>query len=426
MFKYINKKLFISLEIGSYNLKSLISEILPNNKLSILGIGITKTKGMENGKIYNINLFIECIKNTINKIEIMSKIKIDSLFLVISGNYVNCIYEYGMILLKGKEVTKNDINKVIKVAKSVKLSNDYTILHVVPLEYTIDTNKGIRNPLGLSGLRMKVKVLLIICNNSLINSFIKIFFHLNIKIKKIIFSGLVSNYSLFTKEERESDVYIVDIGSSITTINFYHLNSLFYFKIFPYGGNLVTNDISYILNLSKLKSEFIKINYSSLDISLFNKNKDIKIFNFISKKYFYEGTLEKTLFNIIKYRYMEILYLINRKILKLRNKLSFNYKHSNFCNIILSGGFSQIPGLLKYAKKIFNFNVRIGIPKKNINNISFLLKDKNIFISSFTNIISSLLYIKNIYLDKNVDNFLFPKKIFFLTKIWNFFFNKYK
>ncbi len=426
MFKYINKKLFISLEIGSYNLKSLISEILPNNKLSILGIGITKTKGMENGKIYNINLFIECIKNTINKIEIMSKIKIDSLFLVISGNYVNCIYEYGMILLKGKEVTKNDINKVIKVAKSVKLSNDYTILHVVPLEYTIDTNKGIRNPLGLSGLRMKVKVLLIICNNSLINSFIKVFFHLNIKIKKIIFSGLVSNYSLFTKEERESDVYIVDIGSSITTINFYHLNSLFYFKIFPYGGNLVTNDISYILNLSKLKSEFIKINYSSLDISLFNKNKDIKIFNFISKKYFYEGTLEKTLFNIIKYRYMEILYLINRKILKLRNKLSFNYKHSNFCNIILSGGFSQIPGLLKYAKKIFNFNVRIGIPKKNINNISFLLKDKNIFISSFTNIISSLLYIKNIYLDKNVDNFLFSKKIFFLTKIWNFFFNKYK
>ncbi len=426
MFKYINKKLFISLEIGDYNLKSLISEILPNNKLSILGIGVTKTKGIENGKICNINLFIKCVKNIINKIEIMSKIKINSLFLVISGNYVNCIYEYGMILLKGKEITNNDICKVIKVAKSVKLSNDYTVLHVVPLEYTVDSNKGIKNPLGLSGMRMKVKVLLIICNSILINNFIRVFLLLNIKIKKIIFSGLISNYSLLTKEEKKSDVYIVDIGSSITTINFYHLNSLSYFKIFPYGGNLVTNDISYILNLSKLKSEFIKINYSSLDISLFNKNKDVKIFNFISKKYFYEGTLEKTLFNIIKSRYIEILYLINKKIIKLRNKLSLNYKYSNFCNVILSGGFSQIPGLLKYAKKIFNFNVRIGIPKKNINNISYLLKDRNIFISSFANIISSLLYIKNIYLDKNVNNFFFPKKIFFLKKIWNFFFNKYK
>ncbi len=424
MFKYINKKILVSLEIGSYNLKSLISEILPNKKLSILGVSVSKTKGIKNGKIYNVSLFIKCIKNVINKIEILSKFKIKSLFLIISGNYIRYIYEYGIILLKGKEITKHDINKVIKIAKSIKLSDKYSILHVIPIEYVIDTHKGIKNPLGLSGKRMKVKVLLIICNKNIIDNFIKIFFYLNIKIVKIIFSGLVANYGLLNKEEKESNVYLIDIGSNLTTVSYYHLNTLFCFKIFPYGGNLVTNDISYLLNLSKLDSEFIKVNYGCLDIFLYNKKKNIKIFDFIIKNNFSEDFLEKTLFDIIKFRYMEILYLINKEILKLQNNFFINNKYHNLCNIILYGGFSEIPGLLDYAKKIFQFNVRIGTPKKCINNISYVLKDKNIFISSFSNIIGSLLYIKNIYLNNNLDNFLSPKKVFFMKRIWDFFFNR--
>ncbi len=421
MFQYINKKILVSLEIGTYNLRALVGEILPNNELSILGIGITKTKGIENGIISNVELFTQCIKNVISKAECTSKFKITSLFLLISGTYFHCVYENGMILLEGKEVTQNDISKVIKVAKSVILPNNYFILHTVPVEYILDSNKGIKNPLGLSGIRMKVKVLLIICNLIIINNIKKIFWNLNIKIKKIIFSGLVSNYSLFTNHEKESNVYLVDIGSSATIISFYHLNTLFYFKIFPYAGNLVTNDISYALNLSKSESELIKINYGCLDISLLKKNKNIEIFDLMLKNNFSKNILDKTLFNLIKDRYTELLNLIHQEILKLQNNFFYEDKFSNLYNIILIGGSCEIPGLLDYSKKIFNYNVRIGIPKRYIKKFSYF-KDKNIFVSSFSNIVSSLLYIKDIYLNKNLSNFVF-KKNFFLKKIWNFFFN---
>ncbi len=422
MFRYINKKILVSLEIGSYNLRSLVSEILPNNKLSILGVGITKTRGIKDGKIYNINLFIECVKDVINQIELISKFKIKSLFLLVSGSYIHCVYESGMILLKGKEVTSNDIVNVINVAKSIKLSNNNFILHVVPIEYILDSNKGIKNPLGLSGLRMQVKVLLVICDKNIINNIKKVFFYLNIKIEKIIFSSLITNYSLLNDSEKESNIYIVDIGFNITTISFYHLNNLFYFKIFPYAGNLVTNDISYVLNLSKSESDFIKNNYGCLNKSLFKKKKKIEILNFILKNNFSEDILERTLFNVIKARYLELLYLINKEICKLHNNIFDKYKFSNLYNIIFIGGSSQIPGLLEYIKKIFNFNVRIGIPQKYFNNISYLLKDKNIFISSFSNIISSLIYIKDIYINKNL-NFISFKKKSFLYKMWNFFLN---
>ncbi len=422
MFKYINKKILVSLEIGSHNLKSLISEILPNNKLSILGIGVTKTKGIENGLISNVDLFSKCIKKVINKVELISKYKITSLFLLISGSYINCIYEYGMVLLKNNEVTQNDILKVIKVAKSIKLLNDCFILHTVPIEYIVDSNKGIKNPLGLSGIRMKVKVLLIICNSIIINNIKRIFLSLNIKIKKIIFSGLVANYSLFTLSEKESNVYLVDIGSNITTINFYHLNTLLYFKVLPYAGNLITNDISYVLNLSKSKSELIKVNYGCLDITLFKKNKNIEIFSFVSKENFSVNILEKTLFHVIQDRYLELLSLINKEILKLQNNYFYKYKFGNLYTIILIGGSSQIPGLLNYSKKIFNFNVRIGILKKYMRNY-FCVKDKNIFNSSFSNIMGSLLYIKDTYINKKFNNLIVKEKYFFLKKIWNFFFN---
>ncbi len=421
MFQYINKKILVSLEIGTYNLRSLVSEILPDNKLSILGISITKTKGIENGIISNVDLFTRCIKNVINKVECVSKFKITSLFLLISGNYIHCIYENGMVLLEGKEVTQNDILKVIKVAKSIILPNNYFILHTLPLEYILDSNKGIKNPLGLTGVRMKVKVLLIICNLIIINNIKKIFLNLNIRIKKIIFSGLVSNYSLFTNNEKESNVYLIDIGSNTTVISFYHLNTLFYFKIFPYAGNLITNDISYALNLSKSESELIKINYGCLDISLLKKNKDIEVLNMMLKNNFSKNILDKTLFHIIKDRYRELLNLINQEILKLQNNFFYEDKFSSLKNIILIGGSCEIPGLLNYSKKIFNHNVRIGIPQKYIKNFSYL-KDKNIFISSFTNIVSSLLYIKDIYLNKNLPNFV-SNKTYFLKKMWNFFFN---
>ncbi len=422
MFRYINKKILVSLEIGTYNLRSIVSEILPNSKLSILGIGITKTKGIKNGIIYNIELLKKCIRNVINKVEYVSKFRVTSLFLLISGSYLSCIYENGMILLKGKEVTNNDIFNVIKVAKSIVLSNNYFILHTLPIEYVLDSNKGIKNPLGLSGIRMQVKVLLIICNSNIINNIRKIFLSLNINIEEIIFSGLVSNYSLFTENEKESNVYIIDIGSSTTTISLYYLNNLFYFKVLPYAGNLITNDISYTLNLSKSDSELIKINYGCLDISLWKKNKNIKIFNFIFKDNFSKDILEKTLFNIIKDRYSELLNLINQEILKLHNNLFYKDKFNNLCNIILIGGSSEIPGLLNYSKKFFSYNVRIGIPKRYIKNF-YYLKNKDIFISSFSNIIGSLLYIKNIYLNKNLDNFAFKKKKNFFKKVWDFFFN---
>ncbi len=401
MSQYV-RRILSNLEIGSFELKLLVSEILPDNTLTLLSINVIKTKGIKNGEIYSLNLLSQCILELVSKVEYLLNMVIHSLNISISNNSIRCVNEIGMVSLLNKKVTVYDIENVINMAKNIKLLKNNFLLHVVPQEYIIDNYEGIRNPLGLSGMRLQVKVLLIICDSYFIKNLRKVIRLSNLNVSKLYFSGIVSGYSVLSNGEKESGVCLVDIGFNNINISLYCYGILLYTLIIPYAGDIITNDISYEFNIPYLESEYIKVHYSYLSNLKLQNNIIIKIPNMsnISNVLFYDISRNKLL-EVVKLRYLEFFDLIKINLLFLEKKiLKF---HKNFflnSGIVFIGGGSLIYGLLSFAKKKFKFNVRIGNCLENFKSMSYIAKDIDISSPIFATVVGMLFYLKqNLILD---------------------------
>ncbi|ABJ90612.1 cell division protein FtsA [Buchnera aphidicola] len=357
----IKKNIIAALEIGTTKIVVLIGEILKNEVINIIGFGKNKSQGIEKGNINNLNLLINCIKKSIHDAEIMANCKIYTVYLSISHDEINCYNEIGMTPIKKNEITKRDVKKVIKIAKSIKINNDHKILHMIPQEFSIDKKKGIRNPIGLSGIRMQANVHLITCNKNISNNIIKAIEKCGIYVKKNIFVGLASSLSVLTEEEKNSGVCLVDIGGEVMHVSIFFKGSLYHNAVIPYAGNIVTRDIAYAFSLSYSDAEFIKkkYGYAVEDIAIACKN--IEIFN--KKGIKIKNCHYHSLIEVIEPRYIELLNLVNNEIIKLYSQYNFKNINNNILkNIIFTGGSSKIKYLLLCAKKIFNTNIEIKKP----------------------------------------------------------------
>lgn len=361
MVKTANKKLVVGLEIGSCKISVLIGEILSDNIVNVIGIGNYPSKGIDRGNINNLESVVKCIKKSVYQAELMANCQISSVYLAISEKNINCQNEIGMIPLSEEEITQDDIEAVVHTAKSVKVPDENRILHVIPQEYIVDYQEKIKNPIGLSGVRMQAKVHLITCNNDIAKNIIKAVNLCSLRVDELIYSGLASSYSVLTEDEREIGVCMVDIGGGTMDIAIYTNGALRYTKVIPYAGNIVTSDIAYAFNASKNDIEEIKINHGCAVDYLVDKNEsiDIPIFSTNSLK----NVKKKKLAEIIELRYTELLSLVNNIIVKLQIELkNKGIKNRLGAGIVLTGGGSKITGLLECAQKVFNFQVRIGKP----------------------------------------------------------------
>lgn len=413
MIKSLNKNLIVGLEIGTNKVVALVGEKTQDQKVNIIGIGNCASKGIYKGRINDLESIVLCIQNVLKQLEKMSKCQISSVYLSLSGKHINYQNENGMIILSKQEVTHEDIEKVVHTAKSIKMSDERRILHVIPQEYSVDQQKKIKNPIGLSGIRMSADVHIITCNDDIAKNIIKAVEICGVKVDQLIFSGLASSFAVLNKEDIESGVCLVDIGGSTMDIMIYVEGSLQYTKVIPYAGNSVTNDISYAFSTSLNEAELIKIKYGCMYI--INKKENIEIAS--NNKKNIKVLKSQMLFEVIEPRYRELLNLINNEILNAQKILKM--KGSNFylsAGIVLTGGGSQILGLSDYAQNIFNNQVRIGQPiyaKGVVNNIIY---------PSYSTVIGLLYYNKTFYLDNEYNN---EKKNFF-SKWFNIINNWFK
>ncbi|BBA85181.1 cell division protein ftsA [endosymbiont of Sipalinus gigas] len=358
------KNLVVSLEISSSKIISLIGEILVDNTINIIGIGRCKSNGIDKGNIVDLESVTNSIKNSINQAELMSDYKISSVYLSISGKDINFQNETGLITLnENSDITQNDINNVIKNASLVKLKDHHKIIHIIPQEYIIDKKYGIINPIGLSGIKLKVIANLITCSNDTIKNLVRIVERCNIKVDKLIYSGLSSSYSVLTNDEKKLGVCLIDMGGETIDIIIYIDGILRLIKVIPYAGNLVTNDISYAFNISSSYADLLKFKYGTLSELSSNNDDTVNIpnFNDLNIK---KSIKKKELYKVIKSRYIELFNLINNEIINLQNKLiRGKYKYFLSAGIVITGGSSKIDGILSCAYKIFKKEVRIGYPQ---------------------------------------------------------------
>ncbi|WP_261978903.1 cell division protein FtsA [Buchnera aphidicola] len=359
----INKKnkIIAGLEVGTTKIVILVGEILMNKVINIIGIGQCLSKGIDKGNINNLNSLISCIKKAIYQAEVIAECHISSVYLALSNQYIKCKNEIGIVPIYNNEVTQHDIEYAIYTAQSVKLNHDYNILHVIPQEYSIDQDFGIKNPIGLSGFRMQAAVHLITYKNTLKQNLIKAVESCNIQVNKIIFSGLASSQAVLTLEEKQSGVCMIDIGSGNINIVIYINGYIQYSCVLPYAGNTVTNDIAYIFNTSFHNAEIIKKKYGSIVLSELTASELIEISNLygISTKKMQQNILV----DVIEARYTELLNMINDIILKIQTKLYHSGKpYFLGSGIVITGGGSKTTSLKYLAEKIFNTQVRIGKP----------------------------------------------------------------
>lgn len=397
--KLSKKKLIVGLEIGTTKVVVLIGEKYVDGSINVIGIGKCPSQGINKGNINDLFSVVKSIKKAVVSAEKMAKCQISSVYLSLSGKYISCQNEIGMVTLLNNEVTYEDVEKVVYTAKSVRLKHEHRILHVIPQEYNIDHQEGIKNPIGLSGFRIQAKVHLITCHNNIIKNIVKAVELAGIKVNQLVFSGFASSLVVLNKEEIEIGVCLIDIGGGTMDIVIYTGGALRYTKVIPYAGNIVTSDIAYAFSTSFLEAEKIKIQHGFINNCLQQK-KNIEI---ISKDGKNISVLEKQmLFEVIEPRYQELLSLVNHEILHLQKHLKKQgIKYNLSAGIVITGGGSQIRGLLDYAKKIFCNRVRIGMPI-DINGL------EKLYNPIYSTVIGLLNYEKKSYL--NDDYYFFEKK----------------
>lgn len=390
-----DRKLVVGLEIGTNKVVTLVGEILIDKKIKIIGIGICASHGINQGRINNLNAVVKCIQESVHKAETMANCHITSLYVSLSNKYIDCRNEIGITPISADEVTIEDLDNVIHTAKSVQILNEHYILHVIPQDYSIDQNSGIKNPIGLSGIRMQVNVHLITCHQNMAKNIIKAVEKCGLKVDKMIFSGLASSKSVLTEDECKLGVCMIDIGGGTMDFTIYIDGAIQDSQVIPYGGNIVTSDISYAFNTSYNDSEKIKIQYGCATKIPPGTSKNIDWTDINNNS---QQTVQKdALIEVIESRYLELFKLVNHRILYIQKKLyQKGLKYHLSSGIVLTGGGSKMTYLTECAEKVFNKKIRIATPV----NIAGL--KENITEPDYSTVLGLLHYGRELY--SNIEN----------------------
>ena len=333
-----------------------------NNDIKLnLGRGDTMKRLQRFMELYPVLQQQKCVQRAIDQAELMADCQISSVYLALSGKHISCQNEIGMVPISEEEVTQDDVENVVHTAKSVRVRDEHRVLHVIPQEYAIDYQEGIKNPVGLSGVRMQAKVHLITCHNDMAKNIVKAVERCGLKVDQLIFAGLAASYSVLTEDERELGVCVVDIGGGTMDIAVYTGGALRHTKVIPYAGNVVTSDIAYAFGTPPSDAEAIKVRHGCALGSIVGKDENVEVPSVGGRPP--RSLQRQTLAEVIEPRYTELLNLVNEEILQLQEQLrQQGVKHHLAAGIVLTGGAAQIEGLAACAQRVFHTQVRIGAP----------------------------------------------------------------
>lgn len=361
MSKTTEGNIVVGLDIGTAIVSALVGEVLPDGQINIIGAGSSPSRGMDKGGVNDLESVVKSVRRAIDQAELMAEYQISTVYLSLSGGHIGSRIEKGMGAISDEEVAQDDMDRVIHTAKSIKLGEELRILHVIPQEFTIDYQEGIRNPLGLSGVRMEVSVHLISCHNDMARNIIKAVERCELKVEQLIFSGLASSNAVITDDERELGVCVVDIGAGTMDVSIWTGGSLRHIEVIPYAGNAVTSDIAFAFGTPITDAETIKVKHGCALRELVSKDETVNVPSVGGRPS--RSLQRQTLAEVIEPRYTELMGMVNKTIDSVQAKLrESGIKHHLAAGVVLTGGASQIDGLTECAERVFRNQVRIGKP----------------------------------------------------------------
>ena len=329
--------------------------------ISVIGIGSAPSIGLKRGVVIDIEATVNSLRKAIEQAELMAGIKIHKVYAGIAGSHIQGLNSNGIVAIKDVEVSTNDLLRVIDAAKAVAIPADRQILHILPKNYVIDGQEGIKQPLGMSGTRLESKVYLVTCARNALQNIEKCIGQVNLDVEGVILEQLASSYSVLTEDEKELGVCLVDIGGGTTDIAIFVDGALFHTSVIPLAGDQVTNDIAMALRTPTKYAEEIKVKYACAHPQLASIDQIIKVPGVGDRPT--KDLQRKVLAEFVEPRYSEIFTMVSEEIQRAGAEPLIR------AGVVLTGGTSKMEGALELAEEIFHMPVRLGKPK-NISGLS--------------------------------------------------------
>ncbi len=355
MAKKIDRNILVGLDIGTSKVAAIVAEHTIDDEIEIIGIGISPSRGLKKGVVVNLESTVHSIQRAVEEAELMAGCQIQSVFAGIAGSHIKSLNSHGIVAIKEKEVTQYDIDRVIDSARAVAIPADQKILHILPQEFVIDQQDGIKEPIGMSGIRLEAKVHMVTGSVSAAQNIIKCIRRCDLEVEDIVLEQLASCTSVLTEDEKELGVCLIDIGGGTTDIAIFSEGAIKHTAVIPIAGDQVTNDIAVALRTPTKNAEEIKCAYACALSQLADAEEVINVPSIGDREA--RKISAQNLAEIIEPRYEELMLLVQAELRRS------GYEDLIAAGMVLTGGSSKVKGLVDLAEEIFHMPVRMGFPQ---------------------------------------------------------------
>jgi cell division protein FtsA len=354
------KDFVVGLDIGTTKICCIVGEVSQATNgagdptIDIVGIGTAPSSGLRKGVVINIDATVESITKAIEEAELMAGIEISTVYTGIAGGHIKSFNSTGIVAVKDKEITEQDVQRVIDAAKAVAIPLDREVIHIIPQEYMINGQDGIRDPIGMSGVRLEAKVHIVTGAVSSAQNIIKCANKAGLNVAEICLEPIASSEAVLSQDEKELGVALIDIGGGTSDIAIFKDGAIVYTGVLAIGGNHITNDISVGLRTPQAEAEKIKIKYGCAMASMVKPDETIEVVGVGGRKS--RVLARRLLAEIIEPRVEEIFSLIQREI------MTSGYQDILSGGVVITGGATLLEGMPELAEFIFEMPVKRGLP----------------------------------------------------------------
>ncbi|OYQ39113.1 cell division protein FtsA [Rhodoferax sp. TH121] len=350
------KDLVVGLDIGTAKVMAVVAEVMPGGELKLAGLGIAPSNGLKRGVVVNIDATVASIQQALKEAELMADCKISRVYTGITGSHIRGINSSGMVAVKDREVTQADVARVVETAKAINISTDQRLLLVEPQEFIID-GQDVREPIGMSGIRLEAKVHIVTGAQSAAENIIKCVRRCGLEVEQLMLNPLASSLSVLTEDERELGVALVDIGAGTTDVAIFTNGAIRHTAVIPIAGDLITSDIAMALRTPTKDAEEIKVESGHAKQLLVDPEVQVEVPGLGDRGP--RMLSRQALAGVIEPRIEEIFSLVNQVMRES------GYEEVLSSGIVLTGGSCIMPGMVELGEDIFLKPVRRGIPKYN-------------------------------------------------------------
>lgn len=355
MVKRTDKNLIVGLDIGTSKVVAIVGEIGPDGQIEIIGLGSSRSRGLKKGVVVNIDSTVQSIQRAVEEAELMAGCEVHSVYAGIAGSHIRALNSHGIVAIRDNEVSVGDIDRVIDAARAVAIPADQKILHILPQEFVIDNQEGVKEPIGMSGVRLEAKVHIVTGAVSAAQNIVKCVRRCGLEVDDIILEQLASSYAVLTDDEKDLGVGLVDIGGGTTDIAVFTDGAIHHTAVIPIAGDQVTNDIAVALRTPTQHAEDIKVRYACALTQLANPDETIEVPSVGDRPP--RRLARQTLAEVVQPRYEELFSLIQAELRRS------GFEEQIVAGIVLTGGSSKMEGVVELAEEIFHMPVRVGVPQ---------------------------------------------------------------